>query len=119
MASTFIGLVLAGIAVLLARESKSLLIGERAARALSEAILRIAGEESGVSRANGVLTVQLAPDQILAALGLEFADELRAPEIEDRVFDIERKVRAAHPEVVTLFVKPQTDRVVGQFRFLR
>ena len=59
-------------------------------------------------QANGVLTVQLAPDQILAALSLEFADELRAPQIEESVIDIENRIRAAHPEVVTLFVKPQT-----------
>ena len=58
-------------------------------------------------------TLQLAPDQVLAALSLEFANDLRAPDIEDRVIEIERRVRAAHPEVVTLFVKPQTD---GTFR---
>ncbi len=59
-------------------------------------------------RANGVLTLHLAPDQILAALSLEFADDLRAPQIEELVIDIERRIRATHPEVVTLFVKPQT-----------
>ena len=108
IASILIGLVLAGTAALLARESKSLLIGERADGRLSESILRIANESNPALRANGVLTVQLAPDQILAALSLEFADELRTPEIEKSVVEIEGKVRASHPEVVTLFVKPQT-----------
>ena len=108
VASILIGLVLAGTASLLARESKSLLLGERADIKLSESILRIAEGGSLATRANGVLTVHLAPDQILVALSLEFADELRAPQIEDAVINIERKIRAAHPEVVTLFVKPQT-----------
>ena len=75
---------------------------------LSESILRIAEGGSLASRANGMLTVHLAPNQILVALSLEFADDLRAPQIEDAVINIERKIRAAHPEVVTLFVKPQT-----------
>jgi cation diffusion facilitator family transporter len=110
IASIAIGLVLAATAVLLARESKSLLIGERADRALSDSILRIAGEEKTVARANGLFTVQLAPDQVIAALSLEFADELRAPEIENAVIDIEKRVRAEHPEVVSIFVKPQTAR---------
>ncbi len=110
IASIVIGLVLGATALLLARESKSLLIGERAHHALSESILRIAGEERSVARANGVLTAQLAPDQILAALSLEFADNLTAPDIERAVVDIEEKLRAAHPEVVSLFVKPQTAR---------
>lgn len=108
VASILIGLVLAATAILLARESKSLLIGERADRELCDSILRIAEEASPSLHANGVLTVQLAPDQILAGLSLEFADELRAPQIEESVIDIERKIRAAHPEVVTLFIKPQT-----------
>ena len=108
VASILIGLVLAGTASLLARESKSLLLGERADIKLSESILRIAEGGGLATRANGVLTVHLAPDQILVALSLEFADDLRAPQIEDAVINIERKIRAAHPEVVTLFVKPQT-----------
>ena len=44
VASIVIGLILAGTAAVLARESKSLLIGERADQKLSESILRIAGE---------------------------------------------------------------------------
>ena len=68
---------------------------------------RAAGRRSKV---NGLLTVQLAPDQIVAALSLEFADELRAPEIEQDVIDIERAIRAAHPTVIMVFIKPQTDR---------
>lgn len=110
VASVAIGMVLAATSILLARESKSLLIGERANRDLSDSILRIAGNEPTVARANGVLTAQLAPDQIVAALSLEFADDLRATEIENAVVDIERKVRASHPEVMSLFIKPQTVR---------
>jgi cation diffusion facilitator family transporter len=108
VASIAIGLVLAAASMLLARESKSLLIGERANRALSDSILRIAGEEKSVVRANGVITMQLAPDQIIAALSLEFDDDLRATDIESAVADIERRVRDAHPEVVSLFIKPQS-----------
>jgi cation diffusion facilitator family transporter len=120
LASILIGLLLAGIAALLAQESKSLLIGERADRRLSESVLRIAGEVDAVDHANGVLTFQLAPDQILIALSLEFRDDARAPEIERAVVELERRVREAHPEVMTVFVKPQapgTYRQVVRERF--
>jgi cation diffusion facilitator family transporter len=110
IASVLIGLVLAFVSLLLTAESKSLLIGERADRSLGDSILRIAGSERSISRANGVLTVQLAPDQIVAALSLDFEDALSAAEVEDAVIEIEREVRAAHPQVVALFVKPQTQR---------
>jgi divalent metal cation (Fe/Co/Zn/Cd) transporter len=110
LASILIGLVLGGIAVLLARESKSLLIGEHADTELSDSILRVAGAEKSVTRANGVLTMQLAPDQIVAALSLDFEDHLTAAQIEDAVIDIERKVRKSHPQVIALFIKPQTGK---------
>ncbi len=45
-ASILIGLLLAGTAALLAKESKSLLLGERADQALSDSILRIADKYS-------------------------------------------------------------------------
>ena len=109
VASILIGVMLAATASLIARESKSLLIGERADRRLSDSILRIAEAASPLARANGVLTVQLAPDQVLAGLSLQFPPDLRATQIEESVIDIERQIRASHPEVVTLFIKPQTD----------
>jgi divalent metal cation (Fe/Co/Zn/Cd) transporter len=114
LASILIGVVLGAIALLLARESKSLLIGEHADTELSDSILRVAGAEPSVTRANGVLTMQLAPDQIVAALSLDFEDHLTAAQIEDAVIDIERKVRESHPHVVALFIKPQTDKSYRQ-----
>jgi divalent metal cation (Fe/Co/Zn/Cd) transporter len=110
VASILIALVLAAAAILLAGESKSLLIGERADRRLSDSIRRVAGELESVVCVNGLFTVQLAPDQVVVALSLEFADDLHTPEIEAAVIEIEKRLRAAHTEVVTVFVKPQTNR---------
>jgi cation diffusion facilitator family transporter len=107
-ASILIGLVLAATSMLLARESKSLLIGERADAALADDILRIASAACGRSKANGVLAIQMAPDEIMAMVSFEFDDALVAPQIEEMVADIERRVRAEHPEVSSLFVKPQS-----------
>jgi cation diffusion facilitator family transporter len=107
LSSILIGLVLACTSTLLARESKSLLIGEKADSALVKSMLDIANAACGTSRANGVLTIQMAPDQIMAAMSFEFADDLTAPRIEEMVADIERRIRAAHPEVSALFIKPQ------------
>lgn len=108
IASVMIGLVLAITAGLLAVESKSLLIGERAPPALVAAVQRIAEDMPGVVRANSALTAQLSPNQSTVGLNIEFDDDLTTPQIEAIVENIENKVRAAHPEVVALFVKPQT-----------
>jgi len=107
-ASLAIAAILAGVAALLARESKELLIGERADPALSDAIMRIASGIAGVCSANSILTVQLAPRNVIATLSLDFFDYLRAPDIERAVIELETQIRSAHPEVSALFVKPQS-----------
>src|SRR5450830_1700693 len=120
VASILIGLVLAGTAALLARESKSILIGERDSRRLSDSLLTNAETSCSQYKANVVLTLQLAPDQIMAALSVEFTDTLTVPEVEAAVVEIERKIQSKHPEVVTLFIKPQTSAVfkeIAQRRF--
>jgi cation diffusion facilitator family transporter len=106
--SILIGLILGATAWLLARETKSLLIGEPADPEIVDSILHVVGQIDGVTHANGVLTVHLAPQEILVALSLEFADELRTPEIEAKVIELERCVRLSHPEIVAVFVKPQS-----------
>jgi cation diffusion facilitator family transporter len=108
VASILIGLVLATVATLLARESKGLLIGEGADPATAAAIEEIAAGVDGVVAANGVLTTHLAPEQIVVALSLEFDDALCTPAIEGIVSRVEERVRERYPQVVALFVKPQT-----------
>jgi cation diffusion facilitator family transporter len=106
--SVAIGVLLVGMSIFLARESKSLLMGEPAYRSVRKSILSIANSQSGCLRANGLITVQLGPDQVVAMLSVEFADTMLAPGIEEAVIDLEKLVRKANPEVVALFVKPQT-----------
>ena len=107
-ASLVIGLILAVVAAILARESKALLIGERADPALSAGIRALAGGISGVGGVNAITTVQLAPEQIVVNLSIEFDDDLRTPDIEAAVASLETCIRDAYPQVAALFVKPQT-----------
>lgn len=110
IASILIGIVLAIAATALARENKALLIGERASDDVINSILALAISEPSVDGANDVFAVHLAPDQILVALSLEFSDELRTPQIEAAIVRLEDRIRKKHPEVIALFVKPQTRR---------
>ena len=107
-ASIGISLVLGLTALGLARESKGLLIGEPASRELRQSILAIAAGMRGIERAQIVFTVHLSPDQVMAALNLEFQDDLTTPDIERITADLERAVHEAYPQVIAIFVKPQT-----------
>lgn len=116
MASVLIAVLLGMTGLFLARESKGLLLGEQADEGLMASILDLTREQPSIDDANGLYTVQMAPDQILAALSLEFEDGLTTQDIERTVERLETSIRARHPDVVALFVKPQTR---GTFERLR
>ena len=107
-ASIAIGLLLSVSSILLARETKGLLIGETAHPEVRDAILAIARADAGVLGVNGVLTVQMGPNQVIAALSAEFQDGLSTDQVEGCVTRIEAGVKRAQPDVRSLFVKPQS-----------
>ncbi|MGA7436536.1 MAG: cation diffusion facilitator family transporter [Luteibacter sp.] len=107
-ASIGIAVVLALASVLLARESKALLIGEAATPHLLDKVCRITSTVPGVRKVNGMLTLQLGPDQVMVALSTEFEDGLTTVQIEECVRRMEAATRDAQLPIVALFVKPQT-----------
>ncbi|MFV5507513.1 cation diffusion facilitator family transporter [Acinetobacter sp. 197] len=111
VASILIGVVLAVSAWFLARETKGLLLGETADPKLRENVLNIAQQDAAVFSANGVLTEQMGAHQVIASLSLEFKDDLTSDQIEACVNRIETQIKQLHPEIIALFVKPQTKAV--------
>ncbi len=110
IASLGIAVILGATAIFLARESKGLLLGEPASREMQAKVLAIAGQDPAVQRANGLVSVHIGPEEIIAGLSVEFEDHVAAPEIEACVERIEARLRAEVPTVKSLFVKPQTAR---------
>lgn len=107
-ASIGIAVVLALASILLARESKALLIGESARPRLLEQVCAVASKVPGVRSVNGMVTMQVGPDQVMVALSAEFDDRLTTPDIEECVRAIEMRAREAKLPIVALFIKPQT-----------
>src|SRR3954470_18038014 len=108
IASLAIGVLLGAVSVLLARESKALLIGEHADPKLQKDVFEIAKATVGVVGPNGLVSAQLAPDQVVVALSVQFEDRLTTPEIERIVVEMEDKIRRTQPQVFVLYVKPQS-----------
>jgi cation diffusion facilitator family transporter len=101
-----IGALLGIIAVFLAVEMKSLLIGEAADADTHAAIVRaIEGDES-VNRLIHLRTQHLGPEDLLVAAKVEFAGELRGQELADAVNRIEAAVRAEVPIARPIYLEP-------------
>lgn len=107
VASLLIGLILAGTAAFLAFECQSLLTGEGVSPEMQASIHAIAAAESAVARPNEILSMHFGPDDVLVALSLDFRDNGTASEVEQAVTRIERRIKAAHPEVTRVFVEAQ------------
>ncbi|MBS0268397.1 MAG: hypothetical protein JSS54_05375 [Proteobacteria bacterium] len=64
-----------------------------------------------------VVYAALAGNLLVAATKfIASADELRTTEIEAAVIRLEDRIRKKHPEVIAVFIKPQTRRSFEQMR---
>ena len=105
-ASVVIGVILGVTALVLARESKGLLIGESADPVLVRGLRDLACGRPGIVGVGHVLTVHSAPDQITAMINVDFRDDILAGEVERIVREIETEAHDRWPEVRRLFVRP-------------
>ncbi len=108
--SALIGLVLVGVAVFLAVEVSSLLLGEAAAPEIDEALRRIVKEMPDVTRLLNVLTMQQGPGEVLVHVKLAFRADLTIEEACRIINDFEARLRAARPEIRWVFVEPDVPR---------
>lgn len=108
VASVVIGLILAAVAVVLARESGGLLVGEAAEPEVVDGAGRIALEDPAVERVVRILTMHIGPAQVVLTLDLRFRRELSAGEVAEAVKRIEEAVRAEYPVVRYIFVEVES-----------
>lgn len=112
LASIFIGLVLACVAIFMAIEIKSLIIGEAADDETKAGIFDVlnaqAQGDGPIQGINELRTMHLGPDDILVAASVDYRDELDAGELEALTTQIETTIREAHPKVRRVFLEAQS-----------
>jgi len=105
-ASVVIGLILGVTALLLAYESKGLLIGEAADPDLVRSIHDLACDKDGIVGVGYILTNHSSPDQITVMMNVDFRDDLLASDVERIVCEVEAEARERWPHVRRLFIRP-------------
>jgi len=107
VASILIGMILGLVAMLLARESKGLLIGERADPGIIETIRHIVAAHPAIVSVNHVRTIHTAPDSIFAAISADFEDAITMGEGETMIEAMETQLRAAVPMLASIYIRPE------------
>jgi len=105
IASIIIGLILAGTAMWLAFETKSLLIGESANIHVVNGIKNITKTYDKIEHVNEVLTMHMGPEFILVNISVEFRDEATATEIEDTVSQLDTAIKNEYENVKRIFIE--------------
>jgi divalent metal cation (Fe/Co/Zn/Cd) transporter len=104
--SIAIGVVLVGVAVFLAREIKSLLVGESADPELEATMKQLAVDDPNVDEMLRLLTVQQGPGEIVVAAKLRFRQGLDTKGLVDAINGFERELKKRVPEVRWSFIEP-------------
>jgi cation diffusion facilitator family transporter len=105
VASIIIGLVLSVVAFVLARTSRGLLLGEAANAKSLQAIKQAIESHPNVEKVVELLTMHLAPRQILINSHVNLKDDLVTDQIVQTIEEIEGRIKQAEPKVEMIFLE--------------
>ena len=111
VASILIGVVLAVVAFILARSSRGLLLGEAASAKTVEAIRQAIESHPNVERVVELLTMHLAPKQILINAHVKMRQGLLTDDVERTVEEVEDRIKQAEPKVEMIFLEAARDQL--------
>ena len=114
LGSVGIGILLVGLALTLAVEMKSLLIGEAADPEVADALKQAIADGPEVTRLIHMRTLQLGPEDLLVAAKIELSPEARTREDVARAIDAtEARMRQAEPMARLIFLEPDVMKADG------
>ena len=105
-----IGALLVAVAVLLAIEIKSLLVGEGANPEAVARIRRALESEPRVDRVLHLKTLHLGPDELLVAAKIAVRPTEHAADVAAAIDAAERRIRAAEPVATSIYLEPDIYR---------
>jgi cation diffusion facilitator family transporter len=108
--SIAIGALLGVIAIVLAIEMKSLLIGESAETEIRGEIRRTIEQSPAVRKLIHMRTLHLGPDELLVAVKVDFDAGLDLPGLAAAIDDLEAAIRRQAPIAQVIYVEPDIAR---------
>jgi cation diffusion facilitator family transporter len=112
--SASIGLVLVGVAVFLATEVSSLLLGEAADPDIDVVAREVSKTIPEMEKVLNVLTMQQGPGEVLVHIKIAFTATLTVEECCRAINVFEERFRKARPEVRWVFVEPDIPKTPSQ-----
>lgn len=108
IASIVIGIMLAVVAVLLARESRGLLVGEGADAVTVKQLRSLVLADSSVDRVLRLLTLYFGPHEILLNIEIQFYPNLSADHITQAIDRLESTIQQHYPDIRNIFIEAKS-----------
>jgi cation diffusion facilitator family transporter len=114
IASMVIGVLLMVAAVLLARATLRLLVGQSTDRETVRSIRALAADDPAVEQVGRVLTVHFGPEDVVAQIELYFARDLGAEEVARAIDRLQDRLRASHAMLKHVFIEAESLAALGR-----
>jgi cation diffusion facilitator family transporter len=111
--TVLIGLLLVAVAVVLATETKSLLIGESATHEDVAKIEAAIVDGHDIERIIHMKTLHLGPEELLVAVKVGVPVAARAIDVANAINAAERRIRAAVPIAQVIYIEPDIYQATG------
>ncbi|MDN3355530.1 cation diffusion facilitator family transporter [Actinomadura sp. DC4] len=108
--SVVIGLLLAFVAIVLAVETKSMLIGESAVGEIEKKIVAELESVEEIDRVIHLRTLHIGPEELLVAVKIAVTSDDTAAEVARGIDAAESRIREAVPEARHIYIEPDLDR---------
>ena len=107
LASVIVGLLLVFVSFILARESRSLLMGEGIAPETRQKIAQLVEEDIAVLKVKSILSTYQSPEEVVLMLIVDFEDHLHTEEITDAIERIREKIKSEFRLVRFVLIQPE------------
>jgi cation diffusion facilitator family transporter len=108
LGASIVGILLVITGLVLAAESRELLIGKAISPEEARAVLTIVERHPSVRRVREFQSMMLGPEDILIALRVNLVDGLDTDRVETTIDEISSSVRATYPAVRHLIIEPES-----------
>jgi len=107
VASMIIGIILIVISLFLARESKSLLMGETISKTSRRKIITVAEADEAVVKVKELFSMFMGPEEILLEICAVFKNSLTTEEITNAIERVSKTIRTKFPWVKHIYIEPR------------
>jgi len=107
VASLLVGCLLTFASAVLARESRSLLIGEGISEKTDREIRGLVEDGSDGTKVSRLFSLYQAPDEVLLVLIVDFPTGLKTEEISDRIASVRDRIKSKFPKIAYVVIQPE------------